>query len=296
MIALAARPSLRIADRWRDYALLDSGDQKKLERFGDFRFIRPEPQALWRPQSAIADWAADGEFEAGSDEVASRWKASPRVPGQWRLGYDGLPFWARCTPFRHLGFFPEQAIHWDAIVNAITAGPHPFRLLNLFGYTGLASLLAARAGAEITHVDASPKAIAFARENQALAELDAASIRWIVDDALKFVEREGRRGKTYHAILLDPPKHGRGPKGETWKLEEMLPDLLRACAALLAEDAAAIIVTVYAVRLSCLALANALADALAGRAGAIDHGEMALQEAPSGRLLPTAIYADWRPR
>ncbi|HVZ99450.1 MAG TPA: class I SAM-dependent methyltransferase [Caulobacterales bacterium] len=297
-----AEPSLLVADDWRDYRLIDSGDGEKLEQVGPYRFVRPEPQALWRKRSQ--DWRADAVFApaAAEDEDAGRWRFTHPLPQSWLLQWQGLSFQSRPTPFRHLAFFPEQSVHWRFAREALTArqGPQP-EVLNLFGYTGLASLVCAQAGAKVTHVDASKKAIGFARDNQRAAGLETAPIRWICDDALTFVEREIRRGRRYDGIILDPPKFGRGPNGETWRLETQLADLLQKCETLLRRapdepDSAQgfLVATVYAVRLSYLALAQTAEDVFRAARGTWDSGEMALPHAGDDRLLPTAIYARWR--
>lgn len=290
-----AEPKILVAEGWKDYALLDSGDGWKLERFGPFRFARPEPQALWRSAKAPALWKIDARFSPASDEAEEqgRWRLEREIPEAWPIAFGDLKFYARCTPFRHLGFFPEQSVHWTWARERITPGA---KVLNLFGYTGLASLVAAAAGAEVTHVDASKKAIGFARHNQTLAGLEGKPIRWIVDDALGFVKREARRGRRYDGIILDPPKFGRGPEGETWRIETDLHPLLAALPAILAEPGdrpTFVIATLYALRLSHLALARTLAGALEGLGGTMEAGDMALAEEASGRLLPTALFARW---
>ena len=213
------------ADGWSDYELIDSGDGQKLERFGPYLFIRPEPQALWSPYLDKAIWqSASGRF-AASDEERGKWELDKHLPASWPLGFDGVRFEAMPTPFRHLGFFPEQSPHWlwtaEQIRQFKTAYNRPPRLLNLFAYSGVASLHAARAGAEVTHLDASKKAVAQAFQNRDLSGLADAPIRFITDDASAFVSRELRRGRSYDAILLDPPKYGRGPKGEIWQLRRI---------------------------------------------------------------------------
>ncbi len=218
----ARAPELLIADDWRDYRLLDSGNGGKLEQVGPFRFVRPEPQALWAPARAAAEWdAADAIFSPSSseDEESGRWRFNRELPQNWTLKWDDISFVSRPTPFRHLAFFPEHSVHWRYAREYLTAhrGPQP-EVLNLFGYTGLASLVCAKAGAKVTHVDASKKAIGFAKDNQQAAGLGEAPIRWICDDALSFVKREIRRGRRYDGVILDPPKFGRGPDGETWRL------------------------------------------------------------------------------
>jgi 23S rRNA (cytosine1962-C5)-methyltransferase len=276
---------------WDDYALIDSGNGRKLERYGPYRFIRPEAQAMWAP--AAPDWVADGEFVGGSDEDGGgRWRLAPHVPERWPVKRGAVQFHAGNTPFRHLGFFPDMGAQWDWMQDHVAAR-RGMRVLNMFGYTGVGSLIAAAAGAEVTHVDASKKAVAAARDNATLAGLGVAPVRWLIDDALKFMRREVRRGSTYHGILLDPPKYGRGPDGEIWQLERDLPELVTLARQLLADDAAFMVLTVYAIRLSALALDALMAQALAGVGGSIMSGDMAVREDARGLLLPTAIFSRW---
>ena len=276
------------ADPTPDFALIDSGHGRKLERCGPFRFIRPEPQAMWAP--ALPDWQADGEFVGGSDEEGGgRWRLSDAVPPAWPIEQAGVKLHAQCTPFRHLGFFPDMAPHWARLA----ALPEGSQVLNLFGYTGVASLVAAKAGAQVVHVDASKKAIEQARANAALSGLSDKPIRWITEDARKFVAREVRRGRRYDAILLDPPKFGRGPDGEVWDLTTDLPALLADCVKLLDENSRFLILTTYAVRLSALALEGLLAPLAAHLPGQVQPGEMAIRAETRGTLLPTAIFARW---
>src|SRR5262245_29671165 len=299
----ARAPEVLIADDWSDYRLLDSGNGGKLEQVGPYRFVRPEPQALWAPTLGAAEWDdADAIFApaAADDDDAGRWRFKRELPQTWRIEWDDIAFLSRPTPFRHLAFFPEHSVHWRFAREQLKAhqGAQP-EVLNLFGYTGLASLVCAKAGAKVTHVDASKKAIGFARENQREAGLDAAPIRWICDDALTFVKREVRRGRRYDGVILDPPKFGRGPEGETGRLEAQLPELLDACQTLLRTDAneranahGFMIATVYAVRLSYLALAQTAQQSFTR--GDWQIGEMALPHAGRDLLLPTAIFARWR--
>jgi 23S rRNA (cytosine1962-C5)-methyltransferase len=293
-----AEPSVLIADDWTDYRLIDSGDARKLEQVGPYRFVRPEPQALWRPKLDSARWdKADAIFSpSGEEDEAGRWRFTAELPEAWPMQWDGLRFLSRATPFRHLAFFPEHSVHWRFAIDSLKDANRSCEVLNLFGYTGLASLACARAGARVTHVDASKKAIGFARENAAAAGLAEAPIRWIADDAHAFVRREQRRGKRYDGVILDPPKYGRGPQGETWRIEEGLFPLLRDCATLLRDEGPGrfIVLTVYAVRMSFLALAQTALDACALSGGRWEHGEMALPHSGDARLLPTAIFARWR--
>jgi len=291
---------------WHDYELLDSGDLKKLERFCDFCFIRPEPQAMWQPRLDADAWRADGVFQPDKNDPKNNetggWQLSKSVPDSWQMRYHELRFLARPTPFRHLGFFPEQAAHWNWCADKIHQfqkrhNRHP-RILNLFAYSGLASLHAAAAGAEVTHVDASKKAIAQAFENRDACGLQDTPIRFITDDAIGFVAREIRRRRTYDGIIMDPPKYGRGPKGETWRLEEDLRRLLGQATDLLSGDALFLVLTIYAIRASSMAAHFTLVDALKERPGSIEAGELAIEESalPDGdtrRYVSQANFARW---
>jgi len=334
MAKLVQLPLVMAGEGWADYGLVDSGHGRKLERYGPYSFIRPEPQALWSPR--LAEWDADGEFVPGSDEDGGgRWQYFREVRRDgWPLAWNEVRFTAQCTPFRHLGFFPDMAPVWEwmrerlanppregngddpqhgegsspqtpsfeaappfrrtASPSAISPSPGGYLTLNLFGYTGVGTLALSECGA-VTHVDASKKSVAQARENAALSGMAERPIRWLVDDAAKFAAREVRRGGRYDGIILDPPKFGRGPKNETWRLEEGLPPLIADCRRLLDAESRFLFLTVYAVRMSSLALAGLLAEHFTGLPGAIEHGDLAVrEEGEGGRLLPTAIFARWR--
>ncbi len=293
MADLALQPLVMEGAGWADYGLIDSGHGRKLERYGKFRFIRPEPQAMWSPR--LDDWAAHAEFVPGSDEDGGgRWQFMRDVPRDgWPLQWHEAKFTAQCTPFRHLGFFPDMAPVWDWM-REMLAGRDQAQSLNLFGYTGVGSLALSQCG-PVTHVDASKKSVAQARANAALSGMEDRPIRWLVDDAVKFTAREVRRAKRYDGIILDPPKFGRGPDGEVWRLEEHLPGLIGDCRRLLDADSRFAFLTVYAVRMSSIAIGGLLAEVFAELPGTIQHGELAVREdGTGGRLLPTAIFARWR--
>ena len=293
MAELTVQPQLLLGDGWDDYRLVDSGHGRKLERYGPYQFIRPDAQALWTPR--LERWRAEGEFVPGSDEDGGgRWQYAAPVPAEgWPLSRGAVKFTAQCTPFRHLGFFPDMAPVWDWMVGLL-AGRDQASTLNLFGYTGLGTLALSEFG-PVTHVDASKKSVAQARANAELSGMAERPIRWIVDDATKFAAREVRRGKQYNGIILDPPKFGRGPEGEVWRLEDHLPGLLADCRALLGAESKFLFLTVYAVRMSSLALAGLMNELFADLPGTIEHGDLAVrEEGPNGRLLPTAIFARWR--
>lgn len=291
MADLALQPLVMEGAGWADYGLVDSGNGRKLERHGPYRFIRPELQALWSPR--LPEWDADGEFVPGSDEDGGgRWQFAGEVPRDgWPLVWDEVRFTAQCTPFRHLGFFPDMAPVWEWMRAQL--GPDA-STLNLFGYTGVGTLALSKCG-PVTHVDASKKSVAQARENAALSGMIERPVRWLIDDAAKFAAREVRREKRYDGIILDPPKFGRGPDGEVWRLEEHLPGLIADCRLLLDPDSRFLFLTVYAVRMSSLALAGLLMEHFADLPGTIEHGDLAVrEEGEGGRLLPTAIFARWR--
>ncbi len=292
MAVLRTNPVLMVGEGWDAYRLLDSGEGRKFESYGPWRFIRPEPQAMWSPR--LEEWDAHGEFVPGSDEDGGgRWQFSAEVPEEgWRLAYGEAYFTAQCTPFRHLGFFPDMAPVWDWMGEQLD-GREDAETLNLFGYTGVGSLALSRYG-RVTHVDASKKSVAQARENAALSCMEDRPIRWLVDDAEKFTAREVRRERRYDGIILDPPKFGRGPGNEIWRLESGLPGLVGDCRKLLDAESKFLFLTVYAVRMSSLALAGLLQEVFADLPGVIEHGELAVSEAGEGaRLLPTAIFARW---
>ena len=292
MAKLRRDPVLMVGGGWDAYRLLDSGHGRKWESFGSYSFIRPEPQAMWTPRQS--KWDADGEFIPGSDEDGGgRWDLSANVPADgWELAWDDARFTALPTPFRHLQFFPDMAPVWDWMREQLS-GREDAETLNLFGYTGVGSLALSRHG-RVTHVDASKKSVAQARENAVMSGMEDRPIRWLVDDAAKFAAREVRRERRYDGIILDPPKFGRGPKNETWRLEESLPGLLADCRRLLDRDSRFLFLTVYAVRMSSLALAGLVDELFADLPGRIEHGDLAVEEQGEGaRLLPTAIFARW---
>lgn len=312
---------------WKDYALLDSGNGMRLEQFGPYTTVRPDPQAIWNPSLPTEEWnKADVQFvRTVKDE--GKWNFKKHIPEKWKMTYKDLSFWARLTSFKHTGVFPEQSLQWDFIMEKIGSrkqiknkkrvarlgdpqnvpavnnvsnanfggeerqDPNGIRILNLFGYTGIASIAAASAGAKVTHVDASKPSITWARENQELSKLKNAPIRWILDDAVKFVEREIKRGNTYEGIIMDPPVYGHGPTGQVWKFNDNFPRLMGLCTKLLSNNPLFIIVNAYAISSSSLMLENVIRDHLPK--GNIEVGELCLQEQISKRLLSTGIFARW---
>lgn len=277
-----------VTEPWDDFALIDCGHGRKYERYGPVRVVRPEPQAMWAP--ARDDWDPDATFVPGSDEDGGgRWVQHRPVPPSWPLERGAVRFHAALTPFRHLGFFPDMAPQWDWMRQRSA----DVEVLNLFGYTGVGTLLLSEAGAKLVHVDASKKSVEGGRANTALSGMTDRPIRWIVDDAAKFTAREVRRGRRYDGILLDPPKFGRGPEGELWRLEDHLAPLLSDCVRLIDGDSRFLVLTVYAVRMSALAIGELLGQLTAELGGSVEVGEMAVREEARGLLLPTAIFARW---
>ena len=314
------------SQNWSDYSLMDTGGGEKLEQFGKYTFVRPCEDAIWPKTLSQKEWDnADGKFFSSKDGTKAGWKISKisrvALDIKWIIEYKGIKFFASPTPFRHLGFFPEQASHWDFIEKKIkesfsqkrnspvllhpsdgTFRPENFssvsrpKFLNLFGYTGVASLFALRAGAEITHLDASKQILKWAKENQKLNSplgLDKLPMRIIEDDAIKFLEREIKRGNKYDAVIIDPPKFGRGPKGEVWKIEEKLSKLLSLVPKVLSDKPLFVILTSYATDSSSLSLGYALSEVMKDFHGKVEQGELCVLENSNNRFIPLANTAVW---
>ena len=298
-------PILLQTSQWSDYALLDSGDGDKLERFGPYIFSRPEPQAIWKKNLSSKVWNnTSGKFISSSsidnDQIVGKWSLEKNLPDKWEINFENLKFFATPTPFRHLGFFPDQSPHWLWAAEKIKLHQQLFskktppKILNLFGYSGVASLHAAANGATVTHIDASKKAINFAFENRNLSSFENLPIKFITEDTVKFVLREIRRNNKYDAIILDPPKYGRGPNGEKWELFKDLPFLLNLIPQILSKKPLFIILNSYAIRASYLSLHYALKDAMQEFTGSVQSGELCItEEQKNPRQISTAIFARW---
>jgi 23S rRNA (cytosine1962-C5)-methyltransferase len=315
------RPALIVADRWRDYALLDCGDGMKQERWGEFTLVRPDPQIIWprhgSEKASPTRWEKWDGFYHRAETGGGKWEFRRPLPESWKINYDslGLTFKIHPTSFKHTGLFPEQAVNWEWVSAKIAAAnrgtgappvdlsapnistggtPVPrINVLNLFGYTGAATVAAAKAGASVCHVDAAEGMVKWCRENAALSGLAEAPIRYIVDDCLKFVRRELKRGRKYDAIIMDPPTYGRGSTGEMWKLEDHLWELLVECRALLTERPLFFLINAYTARLSPTVVANLLAELMHSRGGTITAGEVGLPIQRDGKILPCGIYGRW---
>jgi 23S rRNA (cytosine1962-C5)-methyltransferase len=279
---------------WESYQLLDSGGERKLERFGAYIFDRPEVRAVWKPALPATEWqAADAVFHMAQQSGEGRWEFRSQIEKRYPLQYKHLHFWVEVTRSRQLGVFPENAAHWDWIMQQIGGAGRAVNVLNLFAYSGLASVAAARAGASVTHVDASKRAVKLTGDNLALSGLEDAPVRRIVDDALKFTEREARRGVVYDGIIMDPPKYGLGPDKQRWEFFKLFPELCRACRDVLSEQPLFVVVTAYGLGAPPEELRPPLESMLRGLNGTLETGELVTREQSAGRILPNAIFARW---
>jgi 23S rRNA (cytosine1962-C5)-methyltransferase len=281
-----------------DYRLLDSGNSLKLEQIGPYRIVRPSPQAIWTPRLAKSVWdQADAVFKRDSSG-SGKWSFKGRVKREFELLFSSLALEIRLTNFGHIGLFPEQAANWEWLRNTIRTrmaktNQSNLHVLNLFGYTGGSSLAASQAGAHVVHLDAAKGIVDWARKNARKSHLDDRPIRWLIDDADKFVKREQRRGTKYQGIILDPPSFGRGPKGEVFKIERDIMPMLEICRTLLAKDALFVLYSCHTPGFTPLSLQNQLADIIGKRPGTLASGEMILPDS-SGRPLPSGAYAHWQ--
>ena len=288
---------LRKADQWKDYACIDAGNGEKLERWSGYVLRRPDPQAIWPVTGKKSLWnSADAVYHRSSSGGGS-WEYRKKLPEFWTVNYRELTFKVSPTGFKHTGLFPEQAANWDWMADLIRACPdEEIRVLNLFAYTGGATMACAAAGAaEVVHVDAAKGMVAWAKENRDLCGLQDKRIRFIVDDVLKFVEREKRRGHTYHGILMDPPSYGRGPGGEMWKFEKEITGLIRACTEILDEHALFFLINSYTAGFSHIVLEDIMkVMILPEHPGILETGELALPVENNGLLLPCGIFGRWQ--
>lgn len=284
-----------VSQEWQDYQLLDSGKGRKLEQFGPYTLIRPEPRALWKPAGSAELWAgAQAEFVMAEKGGGGRWQLYDRLPERWQIAYHGLKMWVELEESRQVGVFPENASHWDWIEAQVREAEGEVRVLNLFGYTGIASLAAARAGAQVTHIDASRRAITLGRQNQSLNQLSEKPVRWIVEDALKFAEREVRRGNQYEGLIFDPPKYGLGPKKERWEFFAQFEHLCQVLHQCLSDKAKFVVLTAYALESLPEALLPGLNTLLKGYGGQLLLGELVSIEKSAGRKIAYSITGRWQ--
>ncbi|MBX9765415.1 class I SAM-dependent methyltransferase [Patescibacteria group bacterium] len=281
-----------VAESDSGYELLDSGEEEKLERFGTYVLRRPDPQALWDKKLPSVEWKkADAWYER--EGKSGKWHMKKDMPKEWQISYGGLEFLIRPTAFKHTGLFPEQAPNWAWSSELIKKSGRAVSVLNLFAYTGGATLAAAKAGAEVVHLDASKVAVTWGKENAAVSGLQSAPIRWIVDDAMQFVNREVKRGNRYDGIIMDPPAFGHGPKDELWKIEENFLSFVSSCKKLLSEKPLFFLINGYAAGYSHHAFRYNLESLVSDFGGSVESGELTIAETKGGRVLPAGIYARW---
>ncbi len=283
-----------LSDQWRDYELIDTGDGERLERWGRYLLRRPDPQVIWPATLGKKAWNdVHGHYNRNSSG-GGQWSFLKELPERWTISYGPLKFYIRPTGFKHTGLFPEQAVNWNWLINLIKKRTAPVRVLNLFAYTGGATVAAASAGAEVCHVDAAKGMVTWAKENAVLSGLAERPVRWIIDDVLKFVNREKRRGRFYHGIIMDPPSFGRGPNGEVWKIEDELYGLTQVCAEVLAEDALFFLINSYTTGLASGVLSNILSLTVGRKhTGSIDSAELGLPVSASQLTLPCGASGRW---
>ena len=286
---------MRISDGWKDYEVIDTSDGEKLERWGDVILVRPDPQIIWQTPREHPLWQKPHARYLRSKSGGGEWQVLRPVPDKWFIGYRELKFAVRPTGFKHTGLFPEQAVNWDFILRKVKEAGRPVSVLNLFAYTGGATVAAAAAGASVCHVDAAKGMVSWARENAGQAGLGDKPIRWIVDDCKKYVERELRRGARYDAVIMDPPSYGRGPGGEVWKLEEQIYPLVTLCAQVLSDNPLFFLLNSYTTGLSPSVMAYVLAAAIKKRhGGTVQADEIGLPVTHSGCNLPCGSTAIWQ--
>lgn len=282
-----------IANNWKDYEVLDTSDGEKLERWGDYILVRPDPQVIWSTPHIHKGWKKKNAHYHRSAKGGGEWQFID-LPEEWLITYNALTFHLKPFSFKHTGLFPEQAVNWDWCAEKIKSAKRPVKILNLFAYTGGATLSAAAAGATVTHVDASKGMVNWAKENAAASQLTEKPIRWLVDDCVKFVEREIRRGNTYDGIIMDPPSYGRGPKGEVWKIEESIFPFIELCTRLLSKDAIFFLINSYTTGLQPAVLSYMLSTAIVPKLGGqVEAGEIGLPVSGNGLILPCGASGRW---
>ena len=282
-----------VADNWKDYQVIDCSGKEKLERWGDYTLIRPDPQIIWNTSKSHPGWKHPNAHYHRSSKGGGQWEFFD-LPDQWTISYKELIFQLKPFHFKHTGLFPEQAVNWDWCQEKIRNAKEPVRVLNLFAYTGGATLAAAQAGASVTHVDASKGMVGWAKENAVSSHLEKAPIRWLVDDCVKFVEREIRRQNRYDAIIMDPPSYGRGPKGEIWKIEDSIHSLIHLCSQVLSEKPLFFLINSYTTGLAPAVLAYLLGTEIGSKwGGQVQAQEIGLPVKESGLILPCGASGRW---
>ncbi len=282
-----------IANQWKDYEVLDTSKGQKLERWGDYQLVRPDPQVIWDTQRKLSGWKTPNARYHRSSKGGGEWEFID-LPKQWSIQYKELTFQLKPFSFKHTGLFPEQAVNWDWFSKKIKEANRPIKVLNLFAYTGGATLAAAAAGASVTHVDASKGMVTWAKENAKSSGLEDRPIRWLVDDCGKFVEREIRRGNHYDGIIMDPPSYGRGPKGEIWKIEDAVYPLVQNCAKLLSDNPLFFLINSYTTGLAPAVLTYMLGLEVEKKfGGKVSSDEIGLPVSSTGLVLPCGASGRW---
>lgn len=285
---------MRVAENWKDYELIDCSAGEKLERWGDKIFIRPDPQVIWQTPKKNPLWrSADAKY-LRSKTGGGRWEVYKKLPAAWTVDYKDLRFGVKTMGFKHTGIFPEQAVNWDTLTDMIKNAGRPVKVLNLFGYTGCATIACLKAGASVCHVDASKGMVQWAKENAKFSGVEDRNVRWIVDDCFKFVKREIRRGHTYDIIIMDPPSYGRGPNKEIWKLEDSIYDFCNTCTEIMHKDSLALFLNSYSTGLSAAVMQYVLASSIGKKwGGKVLSDEIGLRVSESGLVLPCGATAIW---
>lgn len=287
---------MRFSENWRDYELIDTSDGERLERWGDIILIRPDPQIIWNSKKKNPLWRDAHARYHRSNKGGGHWETYKKVPDRWTIGYRDLVFNIKPMGFKHTGVFPEQAVNWDFAADIIEKSDRPLKILNLFGYTGCATLACMKAGATVCHVDASKGMVQWAKENAQSSKIADKPVRWLVDDCVKYVQREIRRGNKYDGIIMDPPSYGRGPGGEVWKLEEQLYSLVDVCIQVLSDDPAFFILNSYTTGLSPAVMEYFLNIMLKSRfGGEVLSDEIGLKVSDTGLILPCGSTSIWTP-
>lgn len=283
---------MNLANNWKDYEIIDMANGEKLERWGEITLIRPDPQIIWKEKSFPSKWKSANARYARSKTGGGNWKYKTRIPDKWSIKYKNLVFNIKPMGFKHTGLFPEQAVNWDWMINKIQEEKRDIKVLNLFAYTGGATVACLSAGASVCHVDSSKGMVQWAKENVISSKLQDRPVRYIIDDVVKFVEREIRRGNTYDAIIMDPPSYGRGAKGEVWQFEENISDLVNLCTKVLSDNPLFFLINSYTTGISPEVLSNILKINVKYK-GKISAGEIGLPMQNSNLVLPCGIYGRW---
>ena len=285
---------MRYSSSWKDYELLDCSNGERLERWGNVILIRPDPQVIWNTPKKHPAWKKADAVYHRSNSGGGNWEIKNKIPSFWQIKYNDLTFKVKNMGFKHTGVFPEQAVNWDYTMGLIEKSERPVKVLNLFAYTGAATIACLKAGAEVVHVDASKGMVQWAKENAVASEVADRKVRWIVDDCIKFVRREIRRGNKYDIIIMDPPSYGRGPGGEVWKLEDEIHNFVELCAQLLSDDPLMMLINSYTTGLSPSVMKYILASVVSpGFGGTVDSDEIGLPVTQSGLVLPCGASAIW---